>query len=371
MKITSARQAIVPGIAVLALALTACGADNEDAAPSGGGEGTEAVETGLTGTLSGGGASTQQAAMGAWAVGFQGINPDTTINYDPIGSGGGREQFISGGFPFAGSDAYLTDDEGELSAAEEQCGGTVIEVPSYVSPIAVAYNLPGVDTLNLAPETLAGIMAGKITTWDDPEIAEENPDADLPSERINAVHRSDESGTTENFTDYLTAVAPDVWDAGAIEIWPTEYGGEGANGTSGVVQTITNSEFSIGYADASQAQALGLANIGVGDEFVPPSAEAAAQILLASPPADVATDTQLVFDLDFATEESGTYPVVLTSYLLACQSYDDAETAALVKGFVTYVLSDAGQEQAAAEAGSAPLNDDLQAQALEIVDAIS
>ena len=90
-----------------------------------------------------------------------------------------------------------------------------------------------------------------------------------------------------------------------------------------------------------------------------------------SPPADVATDTQLVFDLDFATEESGTYPVVLTSYLLACQSYDDAETAALVKGFVTYVLSDAGQEQAAAEAGSAPLNDDLQAQALEIVDAIS
>ena len=368
MNRTSFRKLLAPGVAALALSisLTACGAGNEtDTDPV-----SADVETGLSGELNGGGASTQQAAMAAWAVGFQSVNPDVTVNYDPIGSGGGRENFISGAFPFAGSDAYLTDDEGELSAANERCGGTVIEVPDYVSPIAIAYNVPGVDELNLAPETLAGIMAGTITSWDDEAIAADNPDAELPAERINAVHRSDESGTTENFTDYLDAVAGDVWDAGVVETWPSEYGGEGAKGTSGVVQTVAGSEYSIGYADASQTEDLGQANIGVGEEFVAPSADAAAKILEVSPEADVATDTQLVFDLDHETEEAGVYPIVLTSYLLACTTYDDAETAKLVKAYATYILSDEGQEQGANEAGSAPLSPDLQEKALAIVEKI-
>ena len=366
MTSTSIRRAIVPGIAALTLALSACGAAHEDT-------GSTSAEGGgdLSGTLAGGGASTQQAAMGAWAVGFQGINPDVTVEYDPIGSGGGRENFISGAFPFAGSDAYLTDDEGELSDASERCGGDApIQVPSYISPIAVAYNLPEVDELKLSPQTLAGIMAGKITTWDDEAVAEDNPDADLPSERINTVHRSDESGTTENFTDYLTTVAPDEWDAGVVETWPTEYGGEGAKGTSGVVQTVENSEFSIGYADASQTGELGQALIGVGDDFVEPSAEAAAKILEASPEAESASDTAVIYDLDFATEEAGTYPVVLTSYLMACQSYDDAADGELVKAFMEYVISDEGQDQAAAEAGSAPLSDSIQEQSLSIIENI-
>lgn len=365
MTSTSIRRAIVPGIAALTLALSACGAANEST-------GSSSAEGGdLSGTLAGGGASTQQAAMGAWAVGFQGANPDVTVEYDPIGSGGGRENFISGAFPFAGSDAYLTDDEGELSEATERCGGDApIQVPSYISPIAVAYNLPGVDELRLSPQALAGIMAGKITTWDDEAIAADNPDADLPSERINAVHRSDESGTTENFTDYLDTVAPDEWDAGVVETWPTEYGGEGAKGTSGVVQTVENSEFSIGYADASQTGELGQALIGVGDEFVEPSAEAAAKILEASPEAEGASDTAVIYDLDFATEESGTYPIVLTSYLMACQSYDDAADGELVRAFMEYVISDEGQDQAAAEAGSAPLSDTIQEQSLSIIENI-
>ncbi|MEN8706454.1 MAG: phosphate ABC transporter substrate-binding protein PstS [Nocardioides marinisabuli] len=365
MTSTSIRRAIVPGIAALTLALSACGAANEST-------GSSSAEGGdLSGTLAGGGASTQQAAMGAWAVGFQGANPDVTVEYDPIGSGGGRENFISGAFPFAGSDAYLTDDEGELSDATERCGGDApIQVPSYISPIAVAYNLPGVDELRLSPQALAGIMAGKITTWDDEAIAADNPDADLPSERINAVHRSDESGTTENFTDYLDTVAPDEWDAGVVETWPTEYGGEGAKGTSGVVQTVENSEFSIGYADASQTGELGQALIGVGDDFVEPSAEAAAKILEASPEAEGASDTAVIYDLDFATEESGTYPIVLTSYLMACQSYDDAADGELVRAFMEYVISDEGQDQAAAEAGSAPLSDTIQEQSLSIIENI-
>ncbi|WP_372734607.1 phosphate ABC transporter substrate-binding protein PstS [Nocardioides sp.] len=366
MKRKSIRKVVVPGVAMLALALTGCSAGNEGGSDDSG-DGTGS----LSGQLSGGGASTQQAAMGAWAVGFQAKHPEVTVNYDPIGSGGGRENFVSGAFPFAGSDAYLTDDEGELSAADERCGGTAIEIPSYVSPIAVAYNVPGVDELNLQPATLAGIMAGKIKTWDDAAIAADNPEADLPSERINAVHRSDESGTTENFTDYLDAVAGDVWDAGVVETWPTEYGGEGAKGTSGVVQTVTNSNYSIGYADASQTADLGQANIGVGSDYVAPSAEAAAKILEVSPAADVATETKLVFDLDHTTQEAGTYPIVLTSYFLACTSYDSAEEADLVKAFAEYILSAEGQDQAAAEAGSAPLSEGLTEQALAIVDQIA
>ncbi|CAN5326987.1 phosphate ABC transporter substrate-binding protein PstS [soil metagenome] len=367
MKLTSARRGIVPGIAVLALALTACGADNEDTGSGSDGSGSEGSS--VSGTLSGGGASTQQAAMGAWAVGFQDANPGATINYDPVGSGGGREGFVSGGFPFAGSDDPLEGDE--LAAAQDNCGGDVIEIPDYVSPIALVYNLPGVDGLNLAPDTIAGIFAGQITSWDDAAIAADNPDADLPSSPINPVHRSDESGTTGNFTDYLTAVSPDTWDVGVIEEWPKQYGGEGAAQTSGVVQAVTNGENSIGYADASQAAGLQVANVGVGDDFVEPSAEAAAKILDASTLQDGRSDTDLAYDLDRTTAEAGTYPVVLTSYLLLCPTYADQETADLVKAFAGYVVSADGQEQAAGEAGSAPLSSELQDKAASIIDGIT
>ena len=126
------------------------------------------------------------------------------MNYDPVGSGTGRENFISGAFAFAGSDSALSTDEGELDAANERCGGDVVEVPAYISPIAVIFNLPGVDELNLKPETIAMIFDGKITKWNDEAIAADNPDADLPDTAITPVHRSDDSGTTGNFTDYLS-----------------------------------------------------------------------------------------------------------------------------------------------------------------------
>lgn len=363
MKRTSIRRAIVPGIAVAALTLAGCGAGNEGGSGSDGG--------GLSGNLAGGGSSAQEAAQNAWIAGFQTDNPDVTVTYEPVGSGGGREGFVDGTYAFAGSDAYLTDDEGELTKAKERCGGDVIEVPDYVSPIAVIFNVDGVDSMNLSPATLAGIFAGKITQWDDPAIAADNPDASLPSAAINAVHRSDESGTTDNFTSYLDAVSPDMWDAGVVELWPTEYGGEGAKGTSGVVAAVTNGQNSIGYADASQAGDLGKASIGVGSDFVAPDAEAAAKILSVSPAASVATDSQLVFDLDHKTTEAGTYPIVLTSYLLACPTYDDQATADLVKGYLDYILSDAGQQKGSDEAGSAPLPADLQSKAQGLVEGIS
>ena len=359
---TSIRRAFVPGVAALALALAGCSAANETPA--------EETDSGLSGTLSGGGASSQEAAQAAWRAGFQQANPDVEVNYDPIGSGGGREQFISGGYPFAGTDSYLSEEEDEVSGAEERCGGDFIEVPNYVSPIAVIYNVEGVDELNLSPETLAGIFNSKITTWDDPAIAEDNPDADLPSEDITPVHRSDESGTTGNFTNYLGTVAESDWPHGEVEEWPIDAG-EGANGTSGVVSAVQNGTNTIGYADASQAGDLSVANIAVGEEFVAPTPEAAAQILEVSPRAEGRSETDMAFDLDYNTEESGTYPIVLTSYLVACASYDDAEEGSLVKGYLSYIISDEGQQAAAENAGSAPLSAELAEEAQGIVEGIS
>ena len=365
---TSFRRALVPGVAALALALTACGSDDS---------GSDA-ETGSAGdvTVSGqftiGGASTQEAAMTAWSVGFADVQPDAEVTYEPIGSGGGRENFVNGGYALAGSDAYLDNEEGELDAAIERCGGEdVLEIPSYISPIALIFNVDGVDELNLAPETIAGIFSGEITQWDADEIAADNPDADLPSAPINAVHRSDESGTTENFTLYLTTAVGDAWDEGVFESWPNSYGGTGAQGTSGVVTEVRDGQNSIGYADASQAGDLGVANVGVGDEFVSPTPEAAAKILEVSDKAEGAGDNQLIFDLDYTTAESGTYPIVLTSYLLACPTYETQEDADFAKSFASYILSDAGQEIGSNEAGSAPLSPTLQEQAQSIIDQIS
>ena len=207
MKTPTIRRAVLPGVAALALALTGCAASNE-----GGSDETGGVEAGtLSGQYTVGGASSQEAAQLAWTTGFADVQPDVTMTYEPIGSGGGRENFIAGGYMLAGSDSYLKDDEGELTDATERCGGEEpIEIPNYVSPIAVIFNVDGVDELKLSPETLGAIFAGDIKQWDDEAIAETNPDADLPSAPINPVHRSDESGTTGNFTNYLATRAADT-----------------------------------------------------------------------------------------------------------------------------------------------------------------
>ena len=148
-------------------------------------------------------------------------------------------------------------------------------------------------------------------------------------------------------------------------------GGEGAKGTSGVVSAVKSGTNAIGYADASQAGDLGQASIGVGDEFVAPSAEAAAKVLEVSPRARGPSDVSMAFDLDHKTQESGVYPIVLTSYLIACQTYEDQAEADLVKGYMEYILSDEGQQVGADEAGVAPLADSLQSEAREIVGKIS
>ncbi len=364
------RRGSVPAtIAALALAVSGCGAAND----SGDTDDTGSLAGGdsLSGTLNGGGSSAQEAAQGVWRAGFQGENSGVTVNYDPVGSGTGRENFISKAYSFAGSDSALSTDEGELDAAKARCGGEdPIEVPAYVSPIAVVYNLEGVDELNLTPETIAGIFDEKITTWNDPAIAESNPDADLPDTAITPVHRSDDSGTTKNFTDYLAKAAGGAWSYDADSIWPKQSG-EAAEGTSGLVAAVKSGAGAIGYADESQAGGLGIAAIGVGEEFNTPSAEGAAMVLANSPRTEGRADVDMAIDIDRTITDSGAYPLLLTSYLIACQHYDDADEAALVKGFLAYAVSSDGQQAAADQAGSAPLDSELADEAAGVVDKIA
>ena len=367
---TLSRAAALPAALALTLGLAACGAANEQGTGGGnaGADSASDVETGLSGSIAGAGASSQAAAMEAWIAGFTSANGDATVNYDPVGSGGGREQFISGGVQFAGSDAYLKPEE--VTAAQETCGGDFVELPLYVSPIAVIFNLDGIDSLNLSPQTLAQVFDRKITSWNDPAIAADNPGVDLPDTAITPVNRSDESGTTENFTEYLAAAAGDAWPHEPDGNWPVA-GGEAAQGTSGVVGAVQGGQGGIGYADASQAGDLGTVAVGVGDEFVPFSPEAAAAVVEASPAAEGRGDNQFAIDLARDTTESGAYPIVLVSYTLACTSYDSAEQADLVKGFLTYMASEDGQQAAQGAAGSAPITDGQREQYQTAIDAIS
>ncbi|MGH3704025.1 MAG: phosphate ABC transporter substrate-binding protein PstS [Agromyces sp.] len=346
-----------------AIALSSCATNEGGAAPS------ESAST-LSGNLVGAGASSQDAAQQSWIAGFQTANPDVTVDYDPSGSGAGRETFLEGASDFAGSDRAFKDEE--LAAGGfKKCAAdsTIVELPLYISPIAIIFNVEGVDSLDLDAATVAGIFAGTITNWNDPAIAATNPDATLPDLAITPVHRSDDSGTTENFTEYLGAAAADVWTWEADGVWPFE-GGEAAQGTSGLVDAVSNGNGTIGYADASRAGDLGTVSIKVGDEFVPYSPEAAAAIVDHSPFAEGRADGDLAIEIDRTSEEAGVYPIVLVSYLIACGQYEDPANVDLVKGYLSYIASPEGQEVAAADAGSAPISDTLREKITAAIDSI-
>ena len=311
--------------------------------------------------------------MGGWIATAASVAPELTISYEAVGSGGGREQFLAGGVHFAGTDSPLKPEE--KAAAVDRCyGGEALELPLYISPIAVVYNLPGISAanINMSGETLAQVFSGQITTWNDPAIAEQNVDLDLPDLAIIPVNRSDESGTTENFTDYLAVTAGGAWEYEASGDWPIS-GTQSGNGTSGLIDTVNGAEGAIGYADASRAGDLGTVALKVGDDYVPFSAEAAAVVVDASPRAADATDKQMVVELDRTTTAKGAYPLVLISYSVACTVYETAQDAANVSAFLSYVASADGQSIAAQPdvAGSAPLSDALLAEVNAAIDSIT
>ena len=220
---------------------------------------------------------------------------------------------------------------------------------------------------------IAGIFANEITVWNDPAIAADNPDLELPDTTINPVHRSDESGTTENFTDYMSQAAPDVWTFGAIEAWDSDGpgGGEGAPQTVGVVAAVDAGEGSIGYADASQIGDLPAAAVGVAGEFVEFSPEAAGRIVDASERTGGQSEFDFAIEVNRTPDSADTYPIALVSYHIVCLEYDSQETVDLVKAFMTYVGSDDGQAASAESAGSAPISAEVQAEIQNTIDQIS
>lgn len=351
---------VATATAALLFGLSACGDNNSSSSG-------DSSSSSLSGTINGIGSSAQQAAVTAWQQGFQTANSKVTVNYDPQGSGAGRKQFIAGAADFAGSDAYMTADE--LSQAKTKCGSDVVEVPVYISPIAVAFNLKGVKKLNLSADVIAKIFSGKITSWNDAAIKAENPSATLPSTKITTVHRSDDSGTTQNFTDYLHQAAPTVWSAEGAQTWPFKTG-EAAKGTSGVVQAIKSGNGTIGYADESQVGGLGITSVKVGSAYVAPSADAATKAADEAKAATGSTDTVLAYDVDRTTTSAGVYPVILISYQIACQKPSDAAKGKVIKAWLKYVVSNDGQSVGAKAAGSAPLPSSIATKAQSAVDSM-
>ncbi len=348
---TALRTGALASATVLTLALAACSSGTEASVSPGSTSDTVAT---LSGELSGAGASSQEKAQEAWKATFEGEHPGVTLNYDPVGSGGGRTQFLDGATSFAGSDSLMNADE--YASAATRCDGTsgAIHLPMYISPIAVIFNLEGIDSLNLSPDVIAQIFDGKITRWNDAAIAADNAGVDLPDAAITVVHRSDESGTTSNFTDYLEK-ASSAWPYAHGGEWPNNVG-EGGPGTSGVVDLITGTAGTIGYADASRAAGFGTASIKVGDSWVAFSPAGAAAAVAASPLAEGANGANdLAYKLDRTTTAAGAYPLVLVSYIIMCQQYDDANERALVTSYVEYMASDEGQSVAASAAGSSPI----------------
>ena len=361
--------AAVCGVGLLA-SLAACG-DNTAASES-----TSATKDGvasLTGEYAGAGASSQQTAVEAWIEGFRSQTPNATVAYNPSGSGAGVSTFLTGSTVWAGSDKALSAEEIEQS--KSVCAsGTAFDVPVYVSPIAVAFNLDGISTagkhVNMDAATIAKVFNGEITRWNDPAITEQNPGLDLPNLTITVVHRSDKSGTTLNFVSYLKDVAPSAWPHDLSENWPNEVG-QGAKGTSGVVSTIKQANGTIGYADFSQVGDLGTVAVKVGDDYTPISADAASKVIADSPvDTSVDGDNRIVIDINHKTAATGAYPIVLVSYDIVCPAYKESNDATFAKAWLTYVTSAEGQKAAQDAAGTAPLPSNLTGKITASIDQI-
>ena len=351
------------------LLLTGCGADY----PLGEAQRQAAQNntSKLSGTVTGGGSSAQNSAMNAWIGGFATMNPKVQVQYASVGSGAGRAGLLAGATTFAGSDAYLK--ESEVADSQETCGPAgAINIPTYISPISVAFNLPRIKALTFDAQTLAQILSGTLTSWQDPAIKALNPDTKIPDVPMTAVARSDDSGTTENFTDYLHAAAPEDWKHDPSGSWPGGLGSEQAQGNSGVVTTVARTPGALTYADDSLVdESLGKAKLRVGETDVAVSGESAALAVTASQRTPGRGEHDIALDLDRKTTKAGAYPLVLVSYFIVCSTYSDPNTVELIKAFGNYIVSDEGQQVAADSAKSAPMPTELAAEAAAAIESIT
>ncbi|MCK9930052.1 phosphate ABC transporter substrate-binding protein PstS [Frankia sp. Mgl5] len=352
------KRQIVAGLAAAALlSLAACGSDDNTDTADGTAPSTAASAIDCAkGSITGSGSSAQKNAMDEWVSAYQDACDGATINYQGTGSSTGRQQFIDKQVTFAGSDSALK--EQQKTDADARCtGGAAVDIPMVVGPISVIYNLDGVDKLNLTASNVAKIFSGAITKWNDPAIAADNSGVSLPDAPIQSVHRSDGSGTTDNFTKFLKGAAASDWTFDGGSDW-TAPGGQGAKGSDGVTSTVKSTPNAIGYVELSYAENASLPTALIGnaaDEFVEVSTDAAS---IGISTAKIADGDDLKLTFDYTTATKGAYPIYLATYEIACTAGTPADQAPLLKSFLTYIASEAGQS-AIADLGYAPLPDEI------------
>ncbi|HEY6747362.1 MAG TPA: phosphate ABC transporter substrate-binding protein PstS [Mycobacteriales bacterium] len=338
------RHGLVVGLIAGALALSACGSDNEGDTPAaGGGTASGTAAECPSGSLSAAGSSAQNTAYTAWIAAYQAQCGDIDINYDPQGSGNGRTSFFNKQVPLAGSDSAIKDED--RSKADARCApGKAVDLPTVITPIAAVYNLQGLSDLTLTPTVLAQIFDGKVTKWNDPAIAKANPGAELPDTSITAVHRATDSGTTENFTKFLSAQDPKAWTYEPGQAWPAK-GGQGASNSAAMVQQVKGTDGAIGYVDNPDAvkNKLNTVAVDTGSGPVKISSESVAKAVEAAKP--TGKDGDVTLKIDYGLKAAGAYPAILATYQITCTEGLTKEQAGLVKGFLTYQASDAGQSE--------------------------
>lgn len=260
------------------------------------------------------------------------------VNYQSIGSSGGREQFIKKTVAFGASDAPMDSEE------EQQAGGTPRHIGAIAGAAVVAYNLEGVGSLNLTGDVVSDIFLGNITKWNDPAIAQLNPNQNLPNADIAVVHRSDGSGTTNIFSNYLAAI-DSQWEskvgAGDELDWPVGIGADGNEGVAGQVKQTPNS---VGYVGLEYAAAndISYANIGeTAGKYVQPSADTAGQAIEQAADADEIPANLKVTISSLAPFEGDAYPITGFTWLLVREQMDDEAECKATAEFAWYMTHDA------------------------------
>jgi phosphate transport system substrate-binding protein len=362
------------------LALAGCGSDNT----SGSASSTSASESGsasesaaatecFSGTVNAEGSSAQKNAIEEAIASYGEACKDAKLNYNPTGSGAGIKQFIAGQVDFAGSDSALKTEgkdgaQSEAAQAEAFCGSPAWNIPMVTGPIAIAYNVKGIDKLVLTPAVAADIFAGKVTTWNDPSIAALNKGATLPSTAIKVFFRSDESGTTENFTKYLKAAGGDKWAADPAKKWTGA--GEGKEKSAGVSEGVKSTDGGITYVEWSYAKdnKLGVASIDNGGGAVELTGAAVGKAVAAAK--QVGTGNDLALKLDYATKEAGAYPILLVTYEIVCSKNKDAAKGKNIKAFLTHFAS-ADTQKSLEDIGYAPLPQEVSTKVAASIKALS
>ena len=375
MKLNSIGKAFgttLSAAALAALTLSACGSDNNaGTSTSSGASGTasSSAECGGKNSLTGEGSTAQQNAIAEFNKVWGQVCSGKNLSYNPTGSGAGREQFIAKQVDFAGSDSALKDDQ--VAQAADRCGGNPAwNLPLVFGPVAMAYNLEGVDKLVVNGDVLAKIFQGQIKKWNDPAIAALNPGATLPDVDIKPIYRSDSSGTTDNFQKYLKAAAPEAW----TKETGSEFqggAGEGAQKSAGVVQAVQATPGAIGYVEKGFAEQAGLpfAQIDNGAGAVELTDETSKKAIDSAKFAAEGNDLALDLDSIYGTKAADAYPLVLATYEIVCSKGYDAETTAALKSFLT-VAANEGQQNLG-PAGYVALPDSFKERLLKSVDAIA